>query len=270
MKRNILIITLIALICISCGREERGKLTQKGKEIHDSWYNASRQMIENDVIPMFHLDVWINTDNEDLRRLIEDRYFPYYRIREDGDNVFTIYNGANKIFTINTYGKSLKTNGSNWLVTKYNTYVENRGDLPIFLNSYSEREKLHISKSNDQWLIQMDSTENQGCYCNLYIKSLANEGVLLFSENYYTLSGNGLYIYSQNGLISLKFDITETISRKWVSEFYFHEGAVEFEAQKSNHENIPIKAEYLDKEHFRLTYRNITEVWEFWETSYSY
>jgi len=36
MKRNILIITLIALICISCGREERGKLTQKGKEIHDS------------------------------------------------------------------------------------------------------------------------------------------------------------------------------------------------------------------------------------------
>lgn len=174
------------------------------------------------------------------------------------------------MFTINTYGKSLKTNGSNWLVTKYNTYVENRGDLPIFLNSYSEGEKLHISKSNDQWLIQMDSTENQGCYCNLYIKSLSNEGVLLFSENYYTLSGNGMYIYNQNGLIKLKFDITETISRKWVSEFYFHEGAVEFEAQKSNHENIPIKAEYLDKEHFRLTYRNITEVWEFWETSYSY
>ena len=270
MKRNILIVTLIALICIGCGREERGKLTQKGKEIHDSWYKASRMLIENDVIPMFHLDVWINTDNEELRRLIEDRYFPYYRIREEGNDVFTIYNGATKMFTINTYGKSLNTNGSNWLVTKYNTYVENRGDLPIFLNSYSEGEKMHISKSNDQWLIQMDSTENNGCYCNLYIKSLANEGVLLFSENYYTLSGNGMYIYSQNGLIKLKFDITETISRKEKYEFYFSEGAIELEAQKANYENIPIKAEYLDKNSFSITYQNITETWEYWESSSSY
>lgn len=262
MKKNILIIIAIALVCFSCGRGKRGMLTQRGKEIHDSWNGVTIQLIQNDIIPAFHFDTWISATTDSARYAIEDRFFPFNKIRQEGANVYAIYNGSFKEFTINTFGQSLNEEGSHWLVSKYNENYYEYGSRPQFL-AYEEGEKLHISKNGDHWLIQMDSSENRGSYFQLNIKPLDNNGNILFIKDRFTLSGNGLYKYSE-GPVYLSFDIQKTILNDelpYAGGYYFVDGAVQFLAQYKNHEDISVKAEYLGTSQIAITYKNITEYW---------
>ncbi|MBP5649580.1 MAG: hypothetical protein J6X01_00705 [Bacteroidales bacterium] len=262
MKKNILIIIVIALVCFSCGRERRGQLTQRGKEIHDSWNWVTIQIVQNDIIPAFHLDAWISAATDSARYAIEDKFFPYQRIRQEEANVYAIYNGTYKTLTINTFGQSLNDEGSHWLVSKYNEYYYNYSTRPLFL-TYEEGEKLHISKNGDQWLIQMDSSENRGSFCRLNIKPLDNNGDIPFTKNKFTLSGNGLYKYVE-GPVYLSFDIQRPILNDkipYAEGYYFVDGIVQFLAQYNNFDDISVKAEYLGTSQIAITYKNVTEYW---------
>lgn len=267
MKRLIFIIIAIALVCIACNREKRNMHTRRGKEIHNSWYNATRQIINTDVIPAFHLDAWINAPNDSVRYLIEDQFFPYYKIRQEETNVYAIYNGPYKEFTVNTFGKSLGEDGSNWLVSKYNlqyldlSYAIEGGVLPDVFYFY-ESEKIHISKNGDQWRFQMDSSENYGSYCDMNIKPLDNSDNILFNKEKYNLSGNGLFEYDDQ--VYLLFDIQKTILNDqlyYASGYYFIDGIVQLMAQQENSDDIHVKAEYRSNSQIAITYRNVTEYW---------
>lgn len=261
MKKNIFIIIAIALVCFGCIREKRGRLTQRGKEIHDSWQEATFDVIETDVIPAFHLDAWINAANDSVRNSIEDQYFPYYRIRQEETNVYALYNGSEKMLTINTYGQSLNDEGSQWLIAKHNPSEYYYGALPQFY-SFVEGEKLHLSKDGEQWRILMDSTECYGSSCDMHIKSLANDGDILFSKENYTLSGNGFYKYMSSNVF-LQYSIEKTILREasYGHFFYCSDGLVQLIASQAGEEDIKVQAEYLGEYRVCITYRGVSEIW---------
>lgn len=261
MKKNIFIIIAITLVCFGCGREKRGNLTQRGKEIHDSWQEATFYLIENDVITAFHLDAWINATNDSARYRIEDLYFPYYKIRQETPNVYNIYYGAEKLLSINTYGQSLTEAGSHWQIDKYNSNENNYGELPLFNSSYPKGERLTINKDGEEWRIQMDSAErgNWGSSCDWHIKPLTIEDGVMFAKRNYTLSGNGVYEYS--GGIFLQFNIEKTIQRKGTYvESYSYDGLVQLIARQKSYDDIHVRAEYMGLR-TRITYRGVTEIW---------
>jgi len=259
MKKNIFIIIAIALVCFGCGREQRGKLTQRGKEIHDSWEKATFDVIENDVIPTFHLDAWINAENDSIRYSIEDLYFPNYRIRPEENNVYAIYNGSVKMLTVNTFGQSLNDEGSHWQISKPTPDEYYNGTLPQFY--FFGGEKLHLSKDGEQWRIQMDSTECYGSSCDWHIKPLVNDGNILFAKETYTLSGNGLYKY-MSGPVFLQYNIEKNILRETPYGYYYcNDGVVQLIAHQQNFDDINVKAEYLGDNSVSITYRGVTEIW---------
>ena len=261
MKKNIFIIIAIALVCFGCGREQRGKLTQRGKEIHDSWEKATFDVIETDVIPTFHLDAWINAENDSIRYSIEDQYFPNYRIRPEENNVYAIYYGSVKMLIVNTFGQSLNDEGSHWQISKPTPDEYYNGTLPQFY--FFGGEKLHLSKDGEQWRIQMDSTECYGSSCDWHIKPLANEGNILFAKETYTLSGNGLYKY-MSGDVSLQYNIERNILREAPYEYgycYCNDGVVQLIAHQQDFDDINVKAEYIGDNSVSITYRGVTEIW---------
>ncbi|MBO4655297.1 MAG: hypothetical protein J5644_07110 [Bacteroidales bacterium] len=261
MKRNIIIIAVIALVCLSCVREKRGMLTQRGKEIHDSWQEATFDVIETDIIPAFHLDAWINATNDSVRNSIEDQYFPHNRIRQEETDVYALYNGSEKVLTINTYGKSLNDEGSQWLIAKHNPDYFEYGKLPQFY-TFPQGEKLHLSKDGEQWRIQMDSTECYGSSCDLHIKSLSNDGDILFAQEIYALSGNGLYKY-MSGPVFLQYNIERPILREasYGLFLYCSDGMVQLIASQQDFDNINVKAEYIGEHKVCITYRGVSEIW---------
>lgn len=261
MKRNIFIIIGIALVCFGCIREKRGMLTQRGKEIHDSWQEATFDVIETDVIPAFHLDAWINADNDSIRNRIEDQYFPYYRVRQEETNVYSLYNGSEKMLTINTYGQSLNDEGSHWLIAKYNPDYFEYGQLPQFY-TFPIGEKIHLSKDGEQWRIQMDSSECYGSSCDMHIKPLANDGDILFAKEIYMLSGNGLYEY-MSGPVFLQYNIERPLLREasYGHFFYCSDGLVQLIASQQSFDDINVKAEYIGEYRVCITYRGVTEIW---------
>lgn len=259
MKKNIFIIIAIALVCFGCGREQRGKLTQRGKEIHDAWEKATFDVIETDVIPTFHLDAWINADNDSIRYSIEDQYFPNYRIRPEEDNVYSIYYGSVKMLIVNTFGQSLNDEGSHWQISKPTPDEYYNGTLPQFY--FFGGEKLHLSKDGEQWRIQMDSTECYGSSCDWHIKPMANDGDILFSKEIYTLSGNGLYKYMSSNVL-LQYNIEKTILRE--TQYIYNccsDGIVQLIARQQDFDDINVRAEYLGDNRVCITYRGVTEIW---------
>ena len=262
MKKNILIIIAIALVFFGCGREKRGQLTQRGKEIHDSWHWVTVQIIQNDIIPAFHLDAWISATTDSARYAIEDKLFPYRLIRQEGTDVYAIYNGPNKELIIKTFGKNLGEDGSNWLVSKHNFQIEESKLMPEIFYS-TEAEKIHISKNGDQWLVRMDSSENKGSFCQLNIKPMENDWNILFNTNKFTLSGNGRYKYAE-GPVYLSFDIQRTILNDKLSHtkgYYFVNGIVQLLTQYNKSDDISVKAEYHVTSQIAITYKNVTEYW---------
>lgn len=259
MKKNILIIIAIALVCFGCGREKRGQLTQRGKEIHDSWHTTTFLLIEADVIPVFHLDAWINADNDSVRNQIEDLYFPYQRIRQEEATVYSIYSGSEKQITINTFGQSLNDEGSHWLITR-EQYIGN-ASLPQFFDYESDGEILHVGKDGEQWYIQMDGDECYGSSCFMHIKPLENDGNVLFAKGKYTLSGNGSYQYKYGPV--LQYNIEKDILReKSDNHSYCSEGIVQLIASQEGYDDINVKAEYLGEMQVCITYRGVTETWK--------
>lgn len=267
MKKYIIIIIAITLVCVGCYREKRGKLTQRGKEIHDSWLMYSQEMIEKTIVPVFQMDAWIG-GNDSIRRIIEDNYFPYLRVREEATNEFAFYDGAQKILTVNTNGYALADNGASWLVSINNarTYESDYGQIPMFL-AYPSQWRLFISKTgNQQWNISLDTTRSMGSKCDWKLGLPANDTIVYFSQQEFSLAGNGTFKYA--GDVYLRYHIDETLQHQG-NQYPWNRGVVSMIARFIDPEtneipidDIHVKAEYTG-DGIKITYRNITETWEF-------
>ena len=270
MKKNIIIIIAIALACTSCYREERGKLTQRGKEIHDSWMIYTQEIIEKTIVPTFQMDAWIN-GNDSIRRFIEDTYFPYLRIREEATNEFALYDGVQKILTVNTNGSALGDDGASWVININNarTYESDYGQIPMFL-AYPPQWQMLVNKTNDQqWNISLDSTRSYGSECNWQLALPASDTLVYFSQQAFSLAGNGTFKYA--GDVYLRYTIDETLQHQG-DKLPWNRGIVSMiarfidpETNEIPTDDIHVKAEYIG-DGIRITYRDVTETWDFDKT----
>lgn len=261
MKNNILIFCLLALICIGCGHDERGKLTQRGKEITDSWDFATKEILNHAVLPVFQINRWID-GNDSVRRAIEDQYFTYQKIRYDGDGIYGVYYGANRLYAINTQGASLSDNGADWIITTLQPY---RADpyliaIPEFAISRDSC-SLHIRNAgNGFWNIELDTASFYGSTSNLRISFPNGIEWSDFSDAQYALEGNGCYAFkgSSNEEIFLHYQIDETLSR---GTSWWEAGTLTLCASTAGEDDINVKTIFLGNNSFRITYRDITETW---------
>lgn len=265
MKRTLFIITVIALVCIGCGREKRGMLTKRGKEVHDSWLQFSQEIIQKTIVPAFQMDAWIN-GNDTIRRKVEDTFFPYMRIREDFVNVYSLYDGAERVLSINTNGKTLADNGVTWEICTYNlTPGYDNGARPQFM-SIPDHWYLTVTKTdNQQWNIQLDTAACMGSNCDWQLTLPARDTLVYFYHGEYSLTGKGTFKYS--GDVFLRYNIDETLQHD--GKLYpWYKGIVSMNANfidASTHqaplEDIHVKAKYGYNGEVTITYRDITETW---------
>jgi len=267
MKRTLLIITVIALVCMGCGREKRGMLTKRGKDVHDSWLLFSQEIIQNTIVPAFQMDAWIK-GNDTIRRMVEDNYFPYMRIRQDYVNVYSLYDGAVKVLSVNTNGHALADNGAAWEITTYNpTPGYDNGASPQFM-CIPDHWYLNVSKTaNQHWDIQLDTASCMGSNCNWHLTLPARDTLVYFSQAAYTLAGQGTFKYS--GDVFLRYTIDETLLHEGTL-YPWYRGIVSMTANfidASTHEapleDIHVKAQYGYNGEVTITYCNITETWSF-------
>lgn len=269
MKRNILIIIVIALalVCIGCGREKRGMLTQRGKEVHDSWLKYTQQIIEKTIVPAFQMDAWIN-GNDSVRRVIEDQYFPKIRIREEATNEYALYDGAQKVLTVTTNGLALADAGSAWIVS-VNDFKEesNYGQAPEFMGNHIQWQIFINQGGNQQWNISLDTSKSKGSACDWQLTLPASDTVVYFSQKEFALAGNGVFRYAGN--VSLRYNIDEMLQHQG-TQYPWHRGVVSMTAtnttrtsDESSTGDIHVKAEYLGFGDMEITYRDVTETWEF-------
>ena len=270
MKKNFLIIIVIALICMSCGHEERGKLTQRGKQIHDSWLMYTQQIIEKSIVPAFQMSDWIS-GNDSVRRVIEDNYFPYMRIRNENTNEYSLYNGAEKVLTVYTAGMNLDDNGASWIIrTEIANPGYDNGQRPLFM-SISPFWDLYVTKISDQqWDIQMDTASSSGSECNWQLTLPASDTIVYFTQQEYTLAGNGTYKFS--GDVYLHYNIDASLQHNGTM-FPWYRGIISMTARyidcttnEPYTDDIHVKAAYYDDGEVKITYRDVTESWmpEIW------
>jgi hypothetical protein len=265
MKRTLFFITVIALVCMGCGREERGKLTKRGKEIHDSWLLVSQTIIENNIVPTFQMDAWINGD-DNIRRMVEDAYFPYMRIRQDYVNVYSLYDGAEKVLSVNTNGYTLADNGAVWEICIFNpTPGYDNGARPQFM-SIPEHWYMTVTKTaNQQWEIQLDAASCMGSNFDWQFTLPAQDTNVYFSYEEFFLAGKGTFKYS--GDVYLHYNIDETLQHEGCL-YPWYKGIVSMTANfidaltlEAPLEDIHVKAKYGYNGEVTITYCDITETW---------
>ena len=265
MKKNILIIIAIALVCFSCGREQRGMLTQRGKEIHDSWLMYSQQIIEKSIVPAFQMSAWIS-GNDSVRRVIEDNYFPYMRIRNENTNEYSLYEGAEKVLTVFTDGMNLDNDGASWIIrTETINPGYDDGQRPLFMSIPPFWNLIVTKTSNQQWNIQLDTTSSSGSKCNWQLTLPANDTIVYFTQQEYTLAGNGTFKYS--GDVYLNYNIDASLQHKGIT-FPWYRGIISMTARyvdcytnQPYTDDIHVKASYYDDGEVQITYQGITESW---------
>lgn len=275
MKKSIFIIALLALVFCSCdNREDRGMLTQRGKQVSEKWENVTDVILRNVVNESFHLNAWINADDS-LRRIIENQYYTNKRVRLDGENVYGIYNEyGTLLMTVYTHGATLADANAAWEI--HRTSMGDYGATDCLFEQEPEVVFNLEALGNNSWHLSMDSATAAGSSLDL---TLGLSGVAVPYDvlvQSFTLEGSGSYdldgtIYYYDGVtpthhpVTLQFNIEKSLQQlpnpdqcMWVL------GKMNLKAKFQGYDDIDVVAEYLGTDGMNITYRGVTERWETW------
>lgn len=261
-------ILLLAIICNSCvwqEADERGNLTQRGKQIYDAWDNSSQTILNEFVDKAFHFNAWYLADDS-MKRIIEDNWFPYYKIRDDGDGAYGLYYGGTLTFSIETNRQNLSDSCASWTITRHNFDIETNTHYsyePVINNV-----TIHYA-NNMVWNIHIDSTNNSSNFALWQLRVIGNSIPQAISSADYEFSGQGLFALQNeetiggrngNSPVFLKYTITEifnhTRGANWES------GAVDILLYNEKSETCSVEAVVLNRETLRIHYAGVTENWE--------
>lgn len=84
----------------------------------DGWQQSVMEMDKMILEPVFHFNAWYSAPDS-LRDQIEDKYFPYQKIRQIGDNTWAIMHGQVQELLIETNGETLASD-AHWMITYSN------------------------------------------------------------------------------------------------------------------------------------------------------
>ncbi len=267
MKNNILVVVLLTVLCLGCGREERDHITQRGKEIHDTWFNCTQYILSESVLPAFQLSAYLAA-NDSLGRVIMDQCFGSQHIWQDDENVYGIYENGECQLSINTNGTLLTDEGATWQIT---SLQNNYGywPRPLFAGPFHLHTTLSITHlAGNQWKIALDSVSYQGTTADWLLTLPSGTPLQDICFSAFTLSGTGAYYFEEPEYGSAKDDdpvllhyAIENPLQKDKSFFGFNAGDIQYVATKENQEDILVSAKFIGGGSVKITYRDFTETW---------
>ena len=250
MKKIFFILTITAIVCCSCWKT--GYYKNNRYEIYSSWYTSVKTILNENVDFAFISNAWIN-GNDSVRRIIEDNYLPYRRIRHEGGNEYGIYNGANLILTINTGGKKIDDPDANWLITRYGNYdiIEVQQAMPTFLSSNAHSRMSISNMGGNAWRVNLDSASHGGSTSNWTSTADGTETPIHLMENDFSLEGSGVFMYEGTSFdgtnspspVTMQYTFTEPMKHNHTATALFSYGKVDFLVTKEGCDDIRFSEE---------------------------
>lgn len=264
MKKYMLVLLAILLFS-SCVKEERGRATQRGKEICSAWNTTVDAILTDHVNPAFLLNAWINSDEME-RYLLEDQYLPDYKIRQIDATTYCFYKGTVPYITINTHGMRLTDENAEWTVTNHTGY-----SYPFFPYTEEEREVSVLNLGNDQWAITLNSASFPNSYANLTLTlERFNNHTSIFAEEF-ALSGDGEFAFPAGDMwefdygpsgepVMMHYSIEKPMKNNF-EKLKWHEGKLAITVSHSGYDDVNVLMELITEACIGITYRGVTEVW---------
>ncbi len=274
MKKSIIAIALLTIICCGCKEHERNEeMTLRGKAICDVWFNATKCVMENMVAPSLWLEEWINADDS-MKTAIENKYFQHKYVRPfgEGTGIYEILNGNVVIYSVNTYHKSLSDPDAEWEVTTYPPYSgqEYNSVMPdfVYTDSFNVIKIKHMEAR--QWLIKERANSLEGSTLNLLItlppdtidpSNTDNKMLTLKGDGAFKFIGYDFEDATKENPVTLHFDIVQQLIPKPLKSLKWESGMVDFTASKKGSEDVKASVTYQDDQ-LIIKYREITEGWD--------
>ena len=274
MKKSIIAIALLSIICCGCKEHERNEeMTLRGKAICDVWFNATKCVLENMVAPSFSLEKWINADDS-MKTAIEQKYFHHKQVRQfgEGTGIYEILDGNVVVYSVNTHHKSLYDADAEWEITTYPPYTgqDYNSVMPdfVYTDSFNVIKIKHTEVH--QWLINERANSLEGSTLNLLITSPPDSIFPGNADNKMcTLKGDGAFKFigydfedaTKENPVTLHFDIVQQLIPKPLKTLSWESGTVDFTASKRGSEDVKASVTYQDDQ-LIIKYRGITEGWD--------
>jgi len=258
-----IILTSFTSCMIESGDDLDGNVTEKGFELCHYWDNNLNSDVIATVEKAFNLNAYI-TAPEAGKTLIEDLYFPYYKIRQIDSIQWTLIEQQYTRYRFNTNGKTLSEIGAQWIITSYKN--SDASELEI-LNSYSIEctgaSTWHITTTNsDPFYVNYTITTDS------MVETLASEpytlegSSFLYYSTYYGYSYD--YSYENNTDVFIDATITESIHKTAQG---YSSGKINLKATNNADQEIETTAEFYRQNpvsyKVKITYKGVTESWTY-------
>ena len=249
MKKIILALVLISVVCCGCWKTEDIVMTQYG--IFESWHSATASILNESVNPAFISNAWIN-GNDSVRRAIEDQYFPNTRIRHEGGDEYGIYEGTSLLLLINTGGKAIDDTDANWLITRYSNYTISSEPAPSFFTS-GRHTRLELRHTGDnEWTVNLDSATCDGSTSDWILSAPGTETPVTLNDIPYTLSGGGIYLFDGTSFdssytyspVTMRYTFSEPLLHKLESRALFSAGIMDIILSKQDCDDKTVHVEF--------------------------
>ena len=263
--RAILFFLLVTVLsgCIVEPAETRGKITQQGKNIYDQWNSDINNLLTQNVKTAFDFNLYYTAANDSARINVEDSLFSCYKIRDVGDGVWQLYQGATLYCEINTANQSLSEVGAVWNVKiPTSLYL-----LPILSTGDSLSLTITCSTATS-WLIGIQGNGNPSCYVDLILTgkmpnfSLAGNGRFGYNS-YYSVSDSGQYSF-------IEFTVKETMTS--TKPDYWSGGLLDLKAFNLQNQEKTVEVEFLHPSEnsyaAKITSDGATETWDLYAPYY--
>ena len=263
--------------------EMAGAHTQRGFEIYKSCEFNTLNFIYNKVDICFKFNAWLEADSA-LKDLLEDKFFPEYKLRKAEDGIYGLYNGVEQVFIIETGGKPLSDPNAQWILswkgTDNDLNRQNYGnDLPSLASSFikgtMELHVDHADTAGNSWHVSIVDQDSLNAFLDLNIVSPMRLMPQTLFDDDFTVTGTGKFyflegrIWSDNGgqtgwqhQTFLAFDIKSPMQFVFTyDDNSFHGGAIGLVASNLSGETLPVNAEFKGPYNVAITYKNQTQIW---------
>jgi len=245
---------------IESGDDLNGNVTEKGFELCHYWDNTLNSEVITTVEKAFNLNAYIVAP-EAGKPLIEDLYFPYYKIRQIDSTQWTLIEQQATRYRFITNGKTLSEIGAEWIITSY----KDASQLEI-LSSYTMEctglSTWHITTTNSDPFYVNYTLTTDTMVETLTSEPYTLEGSSFLSYSTYYGYASYDYYYANNADVFIDATITEPIHK---TPQGYSSGKINIKATNNANQEIETTAEFYRQNPIsykvKITYKGVTENW---------
>ena len=277
-----LLFSAMVLLFANCTIREgemAGAATQRGYEIYKTCESNTLYFIDNKVDICFKLNAWLEADSS-LKDLLEDKWFPNYKIRKMSDGMYGLYAGADLAYSIETGNLPLSDPSAQWILSWRGTErdLPNYYDRPYALTTsfIQGTQELHVdhTDSTNSWHVTIAGVDSSDAFLDLNIVTLSRLMPQSLIDDDFTVTGTGKFEFLEGRIwkdgdysgwqhhTCLSFDIKEPMQNFFAYEgLDWNGGKMDLEASNENGDKLSVNAEFKGPYNLRITYKGKVQIW---------